>query len=417
MDPIITTLSVLLILALAAVLWLLRERYRLQLERDLARARVADAAEMGTSFQALAGQALRDSNTEFLKLAAETLSAKESGAIKEMEQRRQAVDELIRPIQAAIKETRDQLRSSEKEQRGLREQVQGVAQSNSDLRAETSRLTQALRKPNVRGRYGEVQLERVVELAGMRKYCDFSAQEVLRDADGRVQRPDLVVRLPNQRTVAVDAKLPLDSYMDALEASTDAEREVHLETYAEAVMTQVKRLSSREYWSHFEDSLDLVVMFLPGDQLVDAALERRGDLIDVAVQANVVIASPSTLIGLLRAVHVGWRERNLTEHAEELLRLGREFHQRAVNVLDHAGRLGDSIESTRKAYNGFVGSIESRLLPTLRKFEEQGAGSTKEVSEPRALETETRVLNQVELPDGTDSLFPAAPPPPSREVV
>ena len=266
---------------------------------------------------------------------------------------------------------------------------------------------QALRKPNVRGRYGEIQLERVVELAGMRPYADFTPQEALRDAEGRLQKPDLVVRLPNERMVAVDAKTSIDAYLDALDAPSDEQRDMLLDRYAQNVVEQVKKLASKRYWANFTDSAEIVVLFVPGDQLVDAALERRPDLVELAAEDNIVIASPSTLIGLLRAIHVGWREKNLTENAKELYDMGRELHRRASVVLEHAAKVGDSLDGARKSYNDFVGSVQSRLMPTLRRFEEKDARSARELPELRAVEGGARPMDVGGL---FDELEPAPKP-------
>ncbi len=401
MDPLHVTLLVLLGLAIVALTKSARDRARLTVERDVAVARLSDAEVMRTGFRAVAGEVLQSSTSEFLKLANETLNAKEANASKEFDQRKTAVDELIRPLQKAIEETRNQLQRSAQDSAGLREHVMRMTKSNQNLRSETSKLSQALRKPNVRGRYGEIQLERVVELAGMRSYCDFTSQESLRDADGKLQKPDLVVRLPNGRMVAIDAKTPLDAYMDALSTDDVAEQEERLDRYARNVAEQVTKLANKEYWTNFEGSPELVVMFIPGDQLVDAALERRPELIDLAAQSNVVIASPSTLIGLLRAIHVGWRERNLTDNAEELFRVGRELHSRVAIVVQRASKLGDSLESARKNYNQFVGSVQTRLIPAMRKFEAQDARSTKTIEPPSLLEEETRKFTPQELVDDT----------------
>jgi DNA recombination protein RmuC len=370
--------------------WLVRERMRLANERELARARQGDLEATRTTFQALAAEALRASNEEFLRLAQTAFAVQRSEAAAELERRKQAVDQLVAPVAKALERTQQSLEQVGRDQAGLREQVVRMSQANQDLRAETGRLVQALRKPNVRGRYGEVQLERVVEVAGMRSYCDFTTQASQRDEEGKLARPDLVVRLPNGRVVAIDAKMNVDAYLDALDAPTPEEAEPHLERYAENVMLQAQKLARKSYWTSFDASPEFVVMFIPGDQLVDAALARRPELIEYAAERNVVIASPSTLIGLLRAVHVGWREKNLSDSAQELFALGRELHQRAATVLEHAAVVGESIERARKAYNEFVGSIHSRLVPTLRRFEERDARSAKELPIVRAIEGETR---------------------------
>lgn len=414
MDLALILLGALALAGLVASLWLLRERTRLTVERDLARARLDDGETLRTSFQALAGETLKTTNAEFLRLAKETLAARGAEAVAEMDRRRDALDRLIGPIQEAIRRTHEELKQVGRDSAGLRQQVHQMARSNQELRVETGRLSQALRKPNVRGRYGEIQLERVVELAGMRAYCDFTSQDNLRDDDGRLQKPDLVVQLPNERIIAVDAKTSIDGYLDALEAATPEEAEVLLERYADNVLLQVQRLARKQYWTRFDSSPEFVVMFIPGDQLVDAALERRPQLLEFAAQENVVIASPSTLIGLLRAVHVGWREKNLTDSAKELFELGRELHQRAGTVLEHAARVGQAIDGARRHYNELVGSVQSRLLPTLRKFEERDARSSKTIEDLPVVDGETRELGFLPFKgeDEPDDVIPQALPRP-----
>lgn len=379
-----------LALVLAACAWLVRERWRLQAESRLSQGRQSDLEQARTSFQALAGEALRHSNEEFMRLAQTAFAVQRNEATAELEKRRLAVDQLIAPVAKALEKTHQSLEQVGRDHAGLREQVLKMSQSNLELRSETGKLVQALRKPNVRGRYGEVQLERVVEVSGMKSYCDFTAQSSLRDEEGKLTRPDLIVKLPNGRVVAIDAKMNVDAYLDALDAKTPEEVEAHLERYAENVMLQAQKLARKSYWTSFDASPEFVVMFIPGDQLVDAALERRPELIEYAAERNVVIASPATLIGLLRAVHVGWREKNLSDSAQELFALGRELHQRAATVLEHAAVVGESIERARKSYNDFVGSIHSRLVPTLRRFEERDARSAKDLPALRAIEGETR---------------------------
>src|SRR6185503_18331786 len=240
----------------------------------------------------------------------------------------------------------------------------------------------------------------------MKNYCDFTSQASRRDEEGKLSRPDLIVRLPNGRVVAIDAKMNVDAYLDALDAKTPEEAEEHLERYAENVMLQAQKLARKAYWTSFDASPEFVVMFIPGDQLVDAALERRPELIEYAAERNVVIASPSTLIGLLRAVHVGWREKNLSDSAAELFELGRELHHRAAIVLEHAAIVGESIERARKSYNDFVGSIHSRLVPTLRRFEERDARSAKDLPALRPIEGETRCPEPLLPLDEVGTLVP-----------
>ena len=406
--------------ALVLLFALLRAHQRgelLRVERDALQGRLtergADLERIGETFEVLSARALRASNDEFLRLASETLDARQARAVHELEQRKGAVEELVRPLSEALQRTRDQVLRVAEGNAGLGARLEDMLSANSELRAETSRLTQALRKPNVRGRYGEIQLERVVELAGMRRWCDFTTQENLRGDEGKLQKPDMVVRLPSGRVLALDAKVSFDAYLDAVDCEDEDEREALLDRYAANVVEQVRKLSRKEYWAQLE-SLEMVVMFIPGDQLVDAALERRPELVELAAEQNVVLASPSTLIGLLRAVHVGWREKELGEHAAELFELGGQLHERAAIALEHASRVGDAIDAAKRRYNEFVGSVDSRLVPTLKKFEERGARSSRTLAELREIEGEPRKLQSLESEQ--DLLFPAPPAAPKKEA-
>ena len=395
MTPLEAALFALVLgLVLAGGLWIARERYRLRGERDLARQRLSDLREgegrMRDSFRALAAETLQSTNTQFLELAERTLAARQTAAEAQMDKRRVAVEELVKPISTALERTQVELRKLEKERTaayaGLTAQVKGIANTNAELSRETSKLVQALTKPNLRGRYGEIQLKRVAELAGMREYCDFTVQEKVRDDQGRLLKPDMVVRLPNNRVLAVDAKTSLDAYVEAIEAKSPDAVEERLQRFADNVARQADKLSKKGYWRQFSESPEFVVMFVPGDQFVDAALQRRPELIEFCAARNVVIASPSTLIGLLRAVHVGWGERRLSESAQELFELGRELHERTAVVMNHAERLGASLDQTLRHYNSFVASVESRLLPTMRKFEERGVRVGEPIRELRPVE-------------------------------
>jgi DNA recombination protein RmuC len=398
MTPLEAALFALVVAGGLGALWIARERYRLRAERDLARQRLTDVQEgegrMRESFRALAAETMQATNAQFLELADRALAARQTAAEAEMEKRRAAVDELVKPISVALERTELELRKLEKDRTtayaGLHEQVKGIASSNAELSKETGKLVQALTKPNLRGRYGELQLKRVAELAGMREHCDFTLQETVRDEEGRLLKPDMVVRLPNERVLAVDAKTSLDAYMDALGAETPEAAEEHLERFADNVARQAEKLAKKGYWRKFSESPEFVVMFVPGDQFVDAALQRRPELIETCAARNVVIASPSTLIGLLRAVHVGWRERKLSDSAHELFELGRELHERAAVAMNHAERLGVSLDQTLRHYNSFVASVETRLLPTLRKFEERGVRVGEPIRELRPVEGASR---------------------------
>jgi len=355
------------------------------------------------TFDALAAKTLDQSSTRFLEQAKRVFQAEQEKARSELDKRAEAVDRLVKPVGEALTKTQEQLQKLEKDrattQATLAEQLRGIAEVSNNLHAETGKLVQALRKPQVRGRYGEIQLERVAELAGMRDYCDFDTQASFRDRDEArsLLRPDMIVKLPNGRVIAVDAKANIEAYLDALEAETDEQADRHLDRFARHVKDQAKKLGDKNYWSAIEGSPEFVVMFVPGDQFVDAALQREPSLLDMAAEQGVIIASPSTLIGLLRAVHVGWRERRLSEAAHELFDLGRELHDRAAVALGHAARVGEAIEQSMRRYNDFVGSVDGRLMPTLRKFEEAGARSEKQLADLSEAEGAARTMQS--LPD------------------
>lgn len=408
------TLAIVALALAAGAGWLLHSRARLsrrllseqELLREsraaceLAQARLADIERnqqhLRDMFGSLAGEALKHNSTEFLKLAKSQLAAEQEKHKSELEQRKLAVEGLVKPLHEKLEKTGETLRRLEEDriraQSALREQAENVARASSELRVETSRLVQALRKPQVRGRYGEIQLERVVELAGMRDYCDFNMQTSMRTADGQALRPDMVVRLPNDRLVVIDAKTNIEAYLDAIEADSPELAEEHLDRFARHVFDQAAALSKKNYAQLLDRSPEFVVMFIPGDQFIDAALQRRPKLLDFAAECGVIIASPSTLIGLLRAVHVGWREKKLSDSANELFLLGRELHERAVSALEHAAKVGKAIDVAKERYNTFVGSVDRRLMPTLRKFEEQGACSSRALADLTPLDGDVRAL-------------------------
>jgi DNA recombination protein RmuC len=335
---------------------------------------------------------MKAGTTEMLKLAEQNFALHQQKASA-------AINEKVAPISETLKRTEAALAALESTRlsayQELRGQVSKGYELSEALRQQTANLVSALRKPHVRGRWGEVQLERVAELAGMREYCDFNLQASSRDADGALRRPDMVVRLPNDRCIAIDAKTNIEAYLDGVNAQTPEDAEVHFERFARHVGEQAQALARKNYWSELPGALDFVVMFVPGDQFVDVALRLRPGLLEEAAQSGVILASPSTLIGLLRAVHVGWREKRLTDQANDLFKLGRELHERAAVVFGHVAKIGSELAGATNAYNSLVGSMESRLLPTLRKFEEAGADSKAELKEIKLIEVlprDTRAL-------------------------
>jgi DNA recombination protein RmuC len=363
-------------------------------------------ARMRESFESLSGRTLRTAMEDYLKRAKEQFQAQQREDEAALEARQKAVESLVKPIGDTLNATRERLERLEKERAeqmaGFREHVEQVAGASRQLREETERLTRALSKPEVRGQYGEIQLRRVAELAGMTGYCDFTEQTSVRDGEGNLLRPDMVVRLPNERVIAVDAKTNTYAYLEAVNARDETEREAHLERFARHVADQAKKLAEKRYWSAWEGSPDFVVMFVPGDHFIDAALSRRPELLDTAAQHGVILASPSTLIGLLRAVAVGWREHRLAEEAQELFALGRELHERAAVAFEHVVGLGKAIETVAKRHNDLVGSIDSRLMPSLRRFEDAGAKSARELPALTEVEAVARRPHSLPVPPADD---------------
>ncbi|MFO0861030.1 MAG: DNA recombination protein RmuC [Phycisphaerales bacterium] len=369
-----------------------KQEVKRALEKQLADADV----KFANTFRALAGQVLGDTRAELTKIAEEKFKGQATIAQQDIEQRKQAVERLLQPIAETLKRTDEKLAAIEKERTGsyseLRTQVQQMMQGSEALRAATEKLGRALRDPKVRGQYGEIQLKKVAELAGMRAFCDFTEQSSTVDSDGNRLRPDMIVKLPNKREVAIDAKANLKPYLDAIEATDPAQVEAFLKTFADGIASQASALARKGYWKHYENAPEFVVMFVPGDQFVDAALSRRPDLLEFAATQRVLLASPSTLIGLLRAVHVGFQEQTLAEEAMELRRLGAELHERASVAFEHVAKLGKSLSNAAEHYNKFVASYEQRLEPTFRKFEESGAKSAKELPQVEVVGTQLRLM-------------------------
>lgn len=338
-----------------------------QRERDAVKTQLDQMeAKMREAFAAISREAMEKNSTQFLALAEQKLESKRS-----------AVDELVKPIAETLKRTDEKLAV--------------IESAGSSLKEETTRLVRALRDPHVRGRYGEIQLRRVAELAGMSDNCDFYEQDQTRDAEGNPLRPDMVIRMPSDRVVVVDAKTNIRAYLEAMEAATPDEAEACLERFARHVSEQATALARKKYWTQYRGSPEFVVMFIPGDQFIDAALRRQATLLERAAEQGVLLAGPSTLIGLLRAVAVGYREQRLAQAAEELRELGRELHERAATAFSHVLQLGRAINSTVESYNKFVGSYESRLEPTLKKFEDAGVKSAKELPDVQSVDTRARV--------------------------
>lgn len=374
-----------------------RERQAAAQQREELEKRMAQAHEaLAEKFKSLAVDALNVSSAQLVQLAGEQFKAHSTQASAELQKREAAVAQLVSPIAETLKKTDEKLAEIERVRIAafaeLRNEAQSIQQLGIALRDETGRLTKALSKPEVRGQYGEIQLRRVAELAGMREHCDFCEQSSVTNSEGRALRPDMEVRLPNGRSLAVDAKTNTRAYLEAIEASDEAQRQACLDRFARHVEEQIKALSDKKYWSNYEGELDFVVMFVPGDQFIDAALARKPELMDFAATRNVLLASPSTLIGLLRAVAVGWREQRMSQQANQLIELCRELHDRAGVVYENMAKVGKGIESAGKAYNQMVASVDGRFTVTLRKLEEAQVKSARDLEELPAVNTAIRRL-------------------------
>jgi DNA recombination protein RmuC len=360
-------------------------------------------ARLREAFGALSAEALRQNNRSFLELAETKLSEARRSAASELELRRRAVDDLVRPITAALERVDGRIREVEKERvashAGLIEQLKAMGQAHQALQAETGNLARALRAPQVRGRWGEIQLRRVVELAGMLDYCDFEEQ-VTALGEGGSLRPDLVVRLPGGKTVVVDAKAPMAAYLDAMDGpGDDTTRERLLRDHARQVRDHMSALGSKAYWIQFQPTPDFVVMFLPGETFFSAACRHDPSLIEFGVSQQVIPASPTTLIALLRAIAYGWRQERIAQNAQEISDLGRLLHERVGTMAGHFEDLRRALDRAVESYNRTVGSLETRVLATARRFRELGA-TVDELPEGLTIEQTTREPLAPELAKG-----------------
>jgi DNA recombination protein RmuC len=368
---------------------------------EAGRARVLEQSEtrLRGAVDAMAREALHANNQLFLQLAREVFGREQSEAQGALKEREAAIAQLVLPLRASLERTEAQVLSLERERREafatLRTQIETLSGGQAQLSRETRNLATALRRPEVRGRWGELSLRRIVELAGLTEHCDFTEQQRVTTQDG-VLRPDLVVHMPEERDLVIDAKTPLDAYLAALEAASEEERALALKRHAQQVEARVRELASKNYWSQFERSPEFAVLFLPGDQFLSAALGERPELLESALGQRVIISTPSTLIALLKTVAYGWRQSEVTHNAAVIRDLGKELYQRLSTFEGHLARIGQRLNSAVEAYNSAAGSLERYVNPQARRFTELGV--TTDAPLP-ALEQVTQLPRKIEAPD------------------
>ncbi len=398
----------------AVIVWLLGERSRRRLENETIRlAAELDAERRGgqqlekmleesrerlaNTFNNLSREQLKHNTDQFLNLAREKLGQFQTGASADLKERQKAVEELVKPIREALEKSESHLREVEKERKqsygSIENHLRHMTETQRQLQSETSRLVKALRRPEVRGQWGQLSLRRLAELAGMVDHCDFYEEEHHRTGENSAIRPDMVIRLPEGREIVVDVKTPLDSYLSAVEADDETERQLHLKHHARKVRERVKELASKAYWDQFQKSPDFVVLFIPGDQFLSAAMDVDDGLLEEALRQQIVLATPTSFIALLRAVAYGWRQLTVAENAEKIRETGEDLYRRLTTFAEHLSRLGRALGSTVDHYNKAVGSLERQVLPGARRFPEMGIQTSKRIEEPDQLEKAPRKLS------------------------
>lgn len=366
------------------------------------------SARLQDVFKALAADALRDSRAELIGSAEQLLKNLNDRSQSDLDARRSSIEQLVGPLREAIeaykRETAEHEAKRIRDLGKVEEQYRELSASASSLREETAKLANALRTPHVRGRWGQLTLKRSAELAGMVEHCDFFEQETV-PGDGKRLRPDMVVRLPAQRLVVVDSKVPLDGYLDAMNATTDAERAEALTRHARQTRDHVMQLAAKDYQAEFESSPDFVVAFIPSDSILAAAVERDSELLEFALTRGVVIATPSTFFALLRAIAYVWRQEQVAANAQRINAMGQQLADRLAVMVDHFDKVGGALRRAVEAYNSTVSSLEARVLPSARRFRAYGI-STREIPELPQVEVAPRTAMPSGLSDGGDELFP-----------
>jgi DNA recombination protein RmuC len=365
----------------------------LQQEREIAFE--AANAQLTRAFTELANQSLKSNSENFLRLAEQNLGAQQEKAKHDLGEREKAVENMVKPIQKALEAAQKQISELEKARSeaygSIRSQLGAMQDSQNSLRQETQNLVNALRRPEVRGRWGEITLRRLVELAGMVEHCDFQEQ-VHSVGEGQIIRPDMIVRMPDQRELVVDVKTPLDAYLEAVEAENDTQRKLGLERHAKNVRAHIRMLASKTYWEQFDESPEFVILFIPGDQFLSAALNEEPDLIEYALSKQIILATPTSLVALLKAVAYGWRQLALADNAKEIRVLAEDLYGRLATFVGHMNRVGRQLASSVDHYNKAVGSLERNVLPGARKFVELGVHEKKAIEKLESLDPVPRTM-------------------------
>jgi len=365
----------------------------IQKEREIAFE--AANAQLTRAFSDLANQSLKSNSETFLQLAEQNLGTQQEKAKRELSEREKAVEALVKPIREALDASQKQIAELEKSRSeaygSIKSQLEEMHSSQKTLKQETQNLVNALRRPEVRGRWGEITLRRLVELAGMVEHCDFQEQ-VHTVGEGQIIRPDMVVRMPDRRELVVDVKTPLDAYLEAVEAKDDAQRKLGLERHAKNVHAHIRMLASKAYWDQFEESPEFVILFIPGDQFLSAALNEKPDLIEYALSKQIILATPTSLVALLKAVAYGWRQVSLAENAREIRTLAEDLYGRLSSFVGHMNTMGRQLARSVEHYNKAVGSLERSVLPGARKFVELGVHEKKEMEKLETLDPVPRTM-------------------------
>ncbi len=349
--------------------------------------------QLANTFNTLSNEALKHNNDSFLKLAEENLKRFQSEAKADLTSKEKSIEQLVKPISEALKQTTKQINDIEKDRKeaygSLRTTIDTMNQNQQSLQQETQNLVQALRRPEVRGQWGEMTLKRLAELSGMVAHCDFFEQTHTKTETGAI-RPDMIVRLPENRTIIVDAKTPLDAYLSAIQAKDDTTRQSELKRHAQIIRSRVRELAAKNYWAEYSDSPEFVVLFIPGEQFLSAALEIDSSLLEDSMSQNIILATPTNFIALLRAVSYGWKQQALAENAMEIRELGETLYKRLATFTSHLDKLGKSLNSSVDHFNKSVGSLERQVMPSGRKFIEMGLRAKTEIVELQPIEKQIR---------------------------